>query len=235
MEKNIPKKFVLFAIITTLITLTGCATMPIVQQRMEQTTLKWKMPYIEPLKETVIAQEKGEILISIVPQSYSRKRDIKTDETPYVATDPLSFLLTPTDGSKYYDQRIIPIPKLEPDRLQFILTIHNRLNRVFRGAGSVVSFNVDRKVIAVDQAGYTELLNVIIPPRGQAQAKITGPKLDSLPDKCIVGVFIYDVVTKVDNVGNPKEKANYEWYFDFSTNIVEEAAPVEMKRIKRNY
>lgn len=214
-------------IIATILFLSGCATM---MPQIENITLKYKVPNIEPLKETSLNQEKGGIMISIAPQRYTYIKKFSIEDTPLPG--PLGGLIV-TPGTKYFERREIPYAVVEPTILRFIVTIHNRLDRVFRGAGSVISFNVDGKVIAVDETGYRDFLNVIVPPLGQTQVRITGPSISSLPDKCVIGVFIYDVITEVDAAGNPKKKSNYEWYFNFSTQVIEETGSIKVQPMQQ--
>lgn len=73
---------------------------------------------------------------------------------------------------------------------------------------------------------YSEFLDVIIPPRQQAEISIFGVSLSQMPvEKTTLGIFIYDVVTKVDQAGNILEKQNFEWFFDFSTEKKEAFGP----------
>ena len=117
--------------------------------------------------------------------------------------------------------------KPSPDRLQFLIKINNKLSRVFRGAGTVVQFNVGGKLLAVEQAGYAEMLQAIVPPRTEHQLKISGPPLDLLSDNATIGLFLYDVVTAVDAAGNVTEKQNFEWYFNYTTKVAEETGEVK--------
>src|SRR6185312_11384440 len=75
----------------------------------------------------------------------------------------------------------------EPSDLRFFVTIHNGMSRVFRGSGAVVQFNVDSHVQAVEQSNYLDFLNVLIPPGGEAQVKISGPQLTALRDGATLG------------------------------------------------
>jgi len=217
----------IFLVFFSIFFLSGCATM---MPQIENITLKCKVPNIEPLKETALNQEKGGILISIAPQRYTCVKKVRIEDTPLPG--PLGGLIV-TPGTKYFERREIPYAVIEPTIIRFIVTIHNRLDRVFRGAGSVISFNIDGKVIAVDEMGYRDFLNVIVPPLGQTQVKISGPSISSLPDKCVIGVFIYDVITEVDAAGNPKKKSNYEWYFNFSTQLVEETESIKVQPMQQ--
>ncbi len=217
----------LVMIMAIVLFLSGCATM---MPQIETVTLRCKIPNIEPLKETSLGQEKGGILISIAPQHYTHVRKVRIEDAP--SPGPLGgFIVTP--GTRYFERREIPYAIVEPDTLRFTVTIHNRLDHVFRGAGSVISFNVDGKVIAVDEIGYRGFLNIIVPPQGQSQVKIAGPLISSLPEKCVIGIFIYDVTTEVDTAGNPKKKSNYEWYFNFSTQLVEETETVKVQPMQQ--
>jgi len=106
---------------------------------------------------------------------------------------------------------------VEPDHLRFMLKVNNKMPRVFRGAGTVVQFNVGGRLQAVDQSAYQQILGAIIPPRQEQQIEIVGPALSSLTsDKGTIGVFLYDVVTNQNEAGVVIEKQNFEWYFDYT-------------------
>ncbi len=50
---------------------------------------------------------------------------------------------------------------------------------------------------------------------------IVGPPVGSIPSPCTIGIFLYDVVTKMDQAGNITDKQNYEWYFSYQTQAVD--------------
>ena len=106
---------------------------------------------------------------------------------------------------------------VEPANLSFLVTVNNKMPRVFHGAGTVVQFNVGGRVLAVNQSGYANLMGAIVPPQQQQQFTITGPTLAELgAAQGIIGVFLYDVVTGQNAAGVVTEKQNYEWYFDYT-------------------
>ncbi len=206
--------------------ITGC-TPKTTTRPAEMQTISWKLPGMAPLAQTKPSQEKGGLMLTLAPPIYTVIRDSEVVETP---ADPPLFNLT---NNIYFYRTTIPIRKVEPARLQFTLTVNNKLDRVFRGAGAVVSMNINNKTIAFSQSGYKGLLDLIVIPRGESQVAIEGPPLEDLPDSCTFALFIYDVVTEVDPAGNPTKKENYEWYYAFNKKAEAETLPINKKYMSR--
>jgi len=80
-----------------------------------------------------------------------------------------------------------------------------------------VQFQVAGKTLHVDPSGFGDFLNAIVPPRSSQDIDIVGPAIADLPERATIGVFIYDVVTKMDEAGNIQEKQNFEWYYAWET------------------
>ena len=117
-----------------------------------------------------------------------------------------------------------------PSKLAFTIRINNKLNRVFRGQGSVVQINVDGKMLSFDRVDYQQFINGIVPPRNEAAVSISADALSQLPDKGTIGIYLYDVITATDVAGNTTEKQNYEWFFSYTTKVVEERAERKVGR-----
>lgn len=180
--------------------------------------------------ETKESQEKGGLEISIAPVNYQKMLGSKTTRVP-VAAEPFGADLNMPQGASPYEETTEPQLEPKPNRLAYLLKINNKLNRVFRGAGTVVQFNDGTKLVAVDQAGYQQFTGAIVPPRSEKQVIVYGPPLDQVADKTTVGLFLYDVVTAVNEAGTVIEKQNYEWYFDFSVKIEEVASQIKKQRV----
>jgi hypothetical protein len=110
--------------------------------------------------------------------------------------------------------------RVDPAELTFLLTVRNGMSRVFRGAGALVQFNVDSRTQAVEQGRYVDFINALIPPGGESQIRIAGPDLSALQNGATLGVFLFDVVTAIDNAGNVTRRDNFEWYFRVSQEQV---------------
>jgi len=231
MKKNL--RTTLFVSISAAI-LTGCQVPTTEPAPRPQKTISCKLPVLTLLPESAGRKEKGGIEISVDPVTYKTERGQNKSRT-VVQPNFGEAILAPTDPSTgrpfpFVEDRVEPYLKTSPDRLAFLIKINNKLPRVFRGAGTVVQYNVAGKLIAVDQTGYGEMLGAIIPPRTEMQLTVTGPSLDTLPDQGTIGIFFYDVVTATDAAGNVTEKQNFEWFFNYSTKPVEETAPIEIQR-----
>lgn len=187
------------------------------------------VPALSPLPETRESQEKGGVEISVAPVSYEAE--------PYSVEDSRVAEPSFSDALKKPGKNAVlreyvkrPGLRVKPSRLRFTVKVNNKLSRVFRAAGSVVQFNVAGKLAAVDQSGYADLTNAIIPPRGEAQVEVFGPKIGDIPLSCTVGLFLYDVPTKTDAAGNVVEKQNFEWYFKYQTTKEERTGLVRVER-----
>jgi len=121
------------------------------------------------------------------------------------------------------------VPSVEPDRLRFQVRINNQMPRVFRGAGTVVQFNIDGQLKSVDQEGYQNLVQAIVPPRSQTTLEIYGPKLSNLPEEANIGLFFYDVVTNQNEAGEVTERQNFEWYYKYNSQTREDTVTVEVE------
>jgi hypothetical protein len=121
------------------------------------------------------------------------------------------------DGMNGYSRNKITESTAVPDpaELKFTVTLNNQMARVFHGGGTVVQFKVGGKLLAVQQAGYSELQNAIVPPRNEQQIVIYGPALSQIPASGTLGVFLYDVVTDQNDAGVVTAKANFQWFFDY--------------------
>jgi len=212
--------------------LSGCQTEP--PPPPQTLSISCVVPTVTALTETKEAQEKGGLEIAVVPAIYTtEKTEVTTTQQadPGVGTGILVGVIGGTAAQNVYiEQTTTPSLHAHPDRLAFTVRVNNKLARVFRGQGAVVQFNVGGKLIPFDKTDYKEFMNGIVPPRNEAEFMIYGPPLDLLPDKGTIGIFLYDVVTATDVAGNVTEKQNYEWYFSYTTQTVEQSA--EVKKIQ---
>jgi hypothetical protein len=226
----------LFFTAATAALFAGCATAPPQPSAPQTTQIRCLIPKIEALPETKESQDKGGLVIAVVPAIYKTSVALKTTVAQIPADLGVQISLIGQDvKNKVYVQEVsTPSLKPKPARLEFTVRINNKLDRVFRGQGSVVQFNVGGKLIPFGSVDYKDFINGIVPPRNESEVKIYGPSLDSfgngLPEKGTIGIFLYDVVTATDVAGNTTAKQNYEWYFSYSMNEVQEAAEVKTKR-----
>jgi len=191
------------------------------------TKVSAKLPTFAPLAETNPTQEKGGLTITIAPAEYHTTALFLSSDRRVFATLK-ERLLAPVDITRnmLVEKIFTPVPEIVPDTLGFRVHVSNQMPRVFRAAGIVVQFNVAGKVVQYDPSGTTELVQAIIPPRSEQFMDIHGAKISDIPERCTIGVFFYDVVTKLDTAGNVIEKQNFEWYFQYATKLVEEEVAV---------
>lgn len=198
-------------------------------------------PSISPAPETKPLQSKGGVTISIdtdtyktaaVPQAVESQFQPGFKEAFHI---PCTGAFTPGLGHiDYFLRDFQPQAVTKTDHLVVHLHITNSLPRVFRGSGAIVQFQVAWKTAHVDASGFGDFLNAIIPPRSSQDIDIVGPAIADLPERAAVGVFIYDVVTKMDEAGNIQEKQNFEWYYTWETqrHTAEVTLPAQQKFCK---
>jgi len=127
-----------------------CATAP--PPAPETVDLSCKLPTLAPLAETKEVQEKGGIVIGVASASFSCQRHMEkrvAEETPGFGEE-LAVRLVENKNSqpaRFVEETHTPLLTVAPERLSSQITLNNKLSRVFRGAGTVVLFNVAGKSI----------------------------------------------------------------------------------------
>jgi hypothetical protein len=176
------------------------------------------VPSLAALEDTPQSQTKGGLRITLAPETYEAKESwvVQSRQVP-----PGFLVLQPSPNAVYVEQTRVPSLTLSPDHLVFHLRLNNQLSHVFRGSGIAVQFNVAGKVVPADASGYGDLTNIILPPRGEQDVAIVGPNVATIKSPSTVGVFLFDVVTNIDQAGNVTEKQNFEWYFSYQTQATE--------------
>jgi len=221
-------------VITIMFSFAGCASGPPPAPN-PTVAITAKVPVIVALPETKEAQEKGGIEIAVVPVAYqTTKKDTRTTKQVAPGFGDILGASLATGGQS---QQIVHVEQttesrlvVAPSKLAFTIRINNKLNRVFRGQGSVVQINVDGKMLSFDRVDYQQFINGIVPPRNEAAVSISADALSQLPDKGTIGIYLYDVITATDVAGNTTEKQNYEWFFSYTTKVVEERAERKVGR-----
>jgi len=203
--------------------LVGCAT---TQKPKESPSIKvmYGVPTLTPAENTSQDLEKHGIRISLLPYTFSAtrkfRRQYKRLPTLFVVNDQYSF-----------ERKEVPYYEVTPEQVKFKVKVYNNLGHVLRLAGTVISFQVAGKMVALDKSGYEDFLNGIILPRQEMEYEIVGPSINSLPDSCTIALLLYDIVTKTDAAGNPTERTNFEWYYSYSKEIVTELETVNVQKV----
>lgn len=210
-----------------------CATAP--PPPPETIDLSCKLPTLAPLAETKEMQEKGGIAIAVAPASFScaQHMERRVEQATPGFGEELAVRLAEgknTQPAQLMEETNTPVLTVTPDRLVFQITLNNKLSRVFRGAGTVVLFNVGGKNTKIDGQNFAELANSIVPPRTDQQVTIYGPPVATLRDHETVGLFLYDVVTKTSAAGDILEKQNFEWYYNYAVQNHHEQGTVARRR-----
>ena len=109
-----------------------------------------------------------------------------------------------------------------PDLFDLSLTIVNQSQRVFRGAGAVISYQVDGQEAAWDTEGDSRevFLRTQILPGQQRQVRLRDIDHTGIADGATVGLYLYDVVTERDDAGEPLVRSNFEWFFAMTRSTV---------------
>jgi hypothetical protein len=190
--------------------------------------LSTKLPSMAPLPETEQSQDKGGLKITVAPVAYSVKEESLASVRQVNPSFKETLLMNHLQTDIFVERSYTPLLKIDPDRLHFQVHISNQMSRVFHGSGIAVQFSVAGKTVAIDPSGYGDLVNTIIPPRGEQTIEVIGPEIAGIPDTATVGLFFYDVVTNTDAAGNVTAKQNFEWYFSYRTQQVEKEVQIPL-------
>lgn len=231
-KQHVLSQFACFALIVTPFAF-GCSVTP-----SQPVVVTVDEPVVTPLRETLPTQTKGQIAITVTPVRYEFvEQRVESREAiggpgitrTYSPNHPVTE--TPTQQVRIIEQSIFTP---DPDHLAFVVTINNKLPRVFTGRGILVQFNLSGQQLAVDQSGYAKLQNLLIPPLSEQQVTIFGPPLESIPpgmagNPTTIGISLFDVITDMNDAGAITKKDNFDWYFAFGVTPVERSVepPVE--------
>lgn len=185
---------------------------------------------VDPAKEN---QEKDGIRMLVTPIPFQVSR---TSTKAYKA---VQFLLA-LGPNRTVSQLETTQPEIFPNELRFKVRINNRLGRVIRLAGTVVSFQVSGKSVNVPQTKYQEFLNGIILPQQESELELfgptllelVGPDLNRLPgDTATVALLLFDIVTATDPAGNPTRRSNFEYYYRFGMPVRPDSVTSTVSRL----
>src|SRR5450432_3268286 len=139
--------------------------------------LSVNLPSMAPLPETQQSQDKGGLKITVAPVSYSIREEQTGSARRVNPNFKEGLLLIHGQGDVFVERQAKPVLTVAPDRLRFQIHISNQMSRVFRGSGMAVQFNVAGKVQAINPSAYADLVNIIVPPRGEQDIEVIGPEL----------------------------------------------------------
>jgi hypothetical protein len=194
----------LIATLAVLTTFQECGPKPAAPPQASH--ISYPLPVITPVDPSKQDQEKDSIRLSVAPATYGPKTGVHKE---YRKVDSIVI----TDNQYPADMREIPYVFITPNDVRFKVKIYNRLERILRLAGTVVSFQAAGKTISVDKARYDDFLNGIILPRQEGEYEIAGPDLKDVPDNTTIGLFLFDIVTATDGAGNPTQRSNFEFFY----------------------
>ena len=205
------------------IALVGCETMDTTPPP-SHTTLQYRLPTLTPVEPDKQDQEKDGIRVSVAPYTYTAKTIVRKEYR-------LAPSLVVMQNQHPADVREIPSIAVTPDTVRLKVKIYNRLERVLRLAGAVVSFQVAGKTANVPKARYEDFLNGILLPRQEAEYEVGGPDLTDLPDNATIAFLLYDIVTATDAAGNPTQRSNFEFFYTLSRQDKEQEVSSSVNRI----
>lgn len=215
------------------IALVGCETMDTTPQS-SSTMLQYRLPTLTPVEPDKQDQEKDGIRVTIAPYTYTAKTVVRKEYrilSPSLSAS--SFISVGNRAEPQHPAEVKEIPSIAvtPDAVQFKVKIYNRLERVLRLAGTVVSFQVAGKQANVPKARYEDFLNGIVLPRQEVEYEVGGPDLPDVPDNTTIAFLLYDIVTATDPAGNPTQRSNFEFFYTLSREDKEQAVSSNISRI----
>lgn len=230
-----------------LTALSACASVQVAEKANPVVSVRCVYPVITPLAETKELQTKGGINISLAPNTFScsdavklTRREVSSNIFNFEEQMPLMRLINQNGGLRPGNQpenyqlletTATPVYAVNPNKVAFRIKINNQMPRVFRGAGTVVLYNFGGKNTSISSQEYSELSNIIVPPRTEAEVVIYGPPFQDVKENTTLGVFLYDVVTNTDNAGNILEKQNFEWYYNYTSQVKEAERAIKTEKV----
>lgn len=190
-----------------------------------KTPTSYNLPSLISIENTNQTQESKGIKISCAGNEFESNKSTKTEYTR------LKSGLIVVNNEYPYEKRTIPYYTISPEKIMFKIKVQNNLGRVLRLAGTVVSINVEGKMVSLDKNDYEEFLQGIVLPRQEMEFTIYGPKIGTLKDPSTIGIFLFDLVTNTDAAGNPTERTNFEWYYQYKTEKITKEVNVLVEEV----
>lgn len=201
-------------------------------------TLSCHLPEVSTLPETKELQSKGTLNISLALENYKCVESSTTKltrVTPNV-TENLQLSLA-SMGKDANVVRVLEetITQYQPvyNRMAFKVKIYNQSDRVLRTAGTVVLYNFGGKNVSTTGKDYEELSNLIVPPRTEREVTIYGPEWSNVEVGTTLGIFLYDLPTKMSKAGQVVEKQNFEWYYTYAGSKVKKKDFVKIAPVRK--
>jgi len=200
-------RFYCIVLAASVITLSGCQTTDPTPPP-SRSTLQYKLPTLTPVDPGKQDQEKDGIRVTIAPYTYTANTVVRKEYRILSPSfSPSSFISVGNRPEPQHPAEVKEIPSIAitPDTIRLKVKIYNRLERVLRLAGTVVSFQVAGKQANVPKARYEDFLNGIVLPRQEVEYEVGGPDLTDVPDGTTIAFLLYDIVTATDPAGNLTE------------------------------
>ena len=178
-----------------------------IEKQSQERTVSYELPKVTPAPETSQMQSKGDITISKEVRPFELAKMVRTNEKT-----------VPSDNPEFDNFEIESTPyfTIGPDRVEFKLRVKNGQSRILKLRDVAIVFLVDGVQSNVDADDFNDWMQGMIIPGSEKSFVLPGPALSSLPDSCVLGMFLYDMPVKYDKAGNVTKKDNYEWYFYFT-------------------
>ena len=226
-------KKIFLSLLAFLIILGGCAPYQKIIYSPQNVVLKYSKPKIELTKATKPTQGNDKIIISVNNSGEFKPavfREIVKWES--YATYIYNKTTTPT-----YE-----IP--EAQDIKFTINVENKMGHILYLDKSVVAVKINGKLVQWDDQRYTFLSkDILILPNEKMDFPIiipsvktskvspfdTGPVMTSPSE---ITLSIYDVVTGTDKAGNPLERMNFEWVFQYTEEEITEQRQITIEQFE---
>ena len=195
-----------------------------VEKEPRETMVSYDLPMVEPAAQTKQMQTKGDITISVEVARFEANRRVNTTER-----------IVPSDDPEFdnYETEKMPIYDIYPDRFRFKIRIKNGQDRILKLSDVALVFVVDGTHVSIEDEHMQEWVSGMVIPGSEKEYEVKGPKLSSLPESCVVGLFLYDIPTKYDAAGNVTRKQNFEWYYQTNLEKKEVSETIDYSYSKR--
>jgi hypothetical protein len=188
----------------------------------ESREMTYFMPKLEPIQKGSETQQRGDVVIQLVPRPPEVERGAQQSCRLLGAGDVAYNLTHAGQEQAKYEVRKIPVYTVPPS-VQFVVDVTNRSNQVLKLESAVLRLNINDAEVELRGGDMTK---GILAPGEQKKYVLETPASDRFPQGATFHLGIYGVPTQVDPSGSVSKRENFEWSFAFHSERMTERAAV---------
>jgi len=232
---------IVMLVVAAAVLMNGCATIPPVKLPVQNITLNYEKPEIKlipPSKQTQ-GNEKISITVTTLKLKGSElKHRTEYKQLPMNQSECLMMMLSSFmlgSARRTYRKTTIPYYEIPRQDLVFEIFIENHLGHILYLDRSVVTIEINDELVYWNQVRYlllSQLFEDIILPEEECEPIKINIPIDTLHSPSKIVLSIYDIVTGMDAAGNPTERSNYKWEFQYTVEKTAKQEQITVEQIQ---